>query len=258
VPERLAGATDTGPIHEASPGRVLLDIPGVARVLVERGERAVVEADPAAHSADVAWLLSGPVRHAAWLQRGTMALRAAAVSIEGRMVALTGGPASGKSAVAATLALRGHAVAADSALPLRRSDTGPVANAVSDSLELWPDAAAMIGLDSVDGRVVRPALSKRAHAFRAGTTGPLGVIVVLERRTRQDAPGAERRRGGAAAQLVGRFTAMAPLLDGLGLRPAHLRWAAWLASEVPVYHVKCDRHRNDLPAVADLVERLVA
>jgi hypothetical protein len=257
VPESLSGAIDEGPIHQAAPGRALLAIPGVARVLVEGGKRAVVDADPSAHEADVEWLLAGPVRSVAWLQRGTLALRAAALVIGGRAVALTGGPASGKSAVAAALALRDHAVLADSALPVERTESGPVAAASSCALELWPEAATALGLDPASGAVVRPALSKRAYPFRAGRSSPLAAVVVLERRTRQGSPAAERRRGAAAAQLVGRFTAMAPVLDGMGLRPAHLRWATWLASEVPVYHLRWDRHRSDLQGVADIVETLL-
>jgi hypothetical protein len=258
LPEHLAGAVDEGPIHQSAPGRVLLSIPGVGRVLVEGGERAVVDADAAAGEADVAWLLSGPVRQIAWLQRGTMALRASAVAIGDRGVALTGGPASGKSAVAAALALRGHAAMADSVLPVKESGGVAVATAATDALELWPDAAAALGLDPDGGRVIRPDLAKRAHSFAPAPSLPLAAVVVLERRTHQDDPVLEPRRGVAAARLVGRSTAMAPVLDGLGLRPAHLRWASWLAGTVPVFHLKSDRHRNDLAQVADAIEALVA
>jgi hypothetical protein len=257
VPERLPGARPAvaiGPIHQVAAGRVLLELPGIARVLVEAGERALVEPAPGAGAADVEWLLAGPVRQVAWLQRGTLALRAAAVAFGDHAVALIGGPASGKSFVAAALALRGRAVIADAALPVDESGGEPIARAVSAELELWPDAAAALGLDPAAGRAVRPRLRKRAHAFAAGPTLPLAAIVVLERRSRQDAPVAEPRHGAPAAQLVGRATAMAPVLDGLGMRPAHLRWAAWLAAAVPVLHLKSDRHHDDVAAVADAVE----
>lgn len=256
VPRLLPGAVDAGPVHQAAPGRALLQIPGVARVLVEDGRRAVVEPHPAASAADVTWLMRGPARQVGWLQRGMIALRAASVAIGGRAVVLVGRPAAGKSAVAAALATRGHAVLADSALPVGERGSGS-ATAVSDELELWPPVVAALGLDPGAGRVVRPQLAKRAHRFAAAQSCPVAAIVALERRARQDDPVAEQRSGVAAAQLVGRFTAMAPLLDGLGLRAAHLSWAARLAAEAPVYHLRVDRHRHDLAAVADAVEVLV-
>ncbi|HKP91765.1 MAG TPA: hypothetical protein VJT75_17495, partial [Thermoleophilaceae bacterium] len=79
VDARLDKAAGAGPIHQAAPGRALIDLPSVARVLVEDGRRATVQRAPGASDEDVGWMLAGPVRVAAELQRGAMALRASAV-----------------------------------------------------------------------------------------------------------------------------------------------------------------------------------
>ena len=211
--------------------------------------------DPQTGDADIAWLLGGPVRHVGWLQRGIFALRGSAVVVEGSAVGILGRPATGKSAVAAALALRGHPVLADSALPVEL-ERGPVGWGTTDVLALWPAGARELGLDPDGGEVLRPGLIKRAHRFRPAEAAPLRAIAVLERRTNHGDPTAERMEGAAACTVVGQATAMAPLVEALGVAPAHFRWVTRLVTEVPVFHVKTDRHRDDLAAVASTVEAL--
>lgn len=256
VPDHLPERHGDGPIHEAAPGRALLKLPGIARVLVEDGACVTVERAAATSDADIDWLLAGPVRETARLQRGTMALRASAVVVADRAVALVGVAAMGKSAVAAALALRGHPVLADSALPVELGD-GPLARGTTAALELWPPAPSEVGLDRYAGEIVRPALAKRAYRFAAAESAALGAVVLLERVTNQGDPSAERLRGGKSFNTIGRFTAMLPLIEPLGLRAAHFRWVTRLATQTPVFHLKTDRHRRDLAAVADVVEGIV-
>lgn len=257
VAPRLSGATGEGPVHQASPGRALLELPSIGRVMVEDGARATVERAPEARPEDIAWLLRGPVRQAGWLQRGKMALRGAGVVVGGRAVALIGVTAAGKSAVAAALALRGHPVLTDSALPLVAGG-GLVAEGTGDELELWPKAVGMLGLDPAVGRVVRPALAKRAFRFPAARPAPLGAVVVLTRETNQGDPAAEPLHGFERFEVLGYHTAMLPLVGPLGLREDHFRWIASIATQVPLLRVRADRHRRDLGAVADVVERVMA
>jgi hypothetical protein len=254
VPAELPGALATGPIHQAAPDRVLLDLPSVARALISAAGPITFEAAAGAGAADVEWLVRGPAMHVAWLLQGVMALRGSGVVVGDRAVALIGPAASGKSAVAATLALRGHRVLADSALPVEVGER-PWARGVAETLELWPPAIEYLGLDASAGRIVRPALEKRSHLFPAAAGATLAAIVALDRRSLdQGDPSVERMRGQPSFQLVGRATAMAPLLDPLGLRAVHFTWATRIVAEVPVFHLRADRQRRDLEAVADLVE----
>lgn len=254
VDARLIDSSDEGPIHQAARGRVLLDLPSIGRALIEGGSRATVARAPEAREEDLAWLIGGPVRQVAWLLCGTMALRAAGVVIGDRAVALIGRPAVGKSAVAAALALRGHRVLSDAVLPVHDAGDQLVVRGTADSLELWPAAVDELGLDESGGRVVRPALAKRAYAFPAADAAPLGAVVVLERRTAQGDPCADRLPGRAGLRQLARWTAMEQLVDPLGLREDHFRWVARVAGAVPVFHLRSDRHRRDLDAVAGVVE----
>ena len=257
VPERLADPAGQGAIHQAAPGRALLDLPLVGRVLVEDGRRATVEPAVEASADDVAWFVGGLVTQVGWLQSGTLALRASAVVIGGRAVALLGVAAAGKSAVAAALALRGNPVLADSALPVQADGGRLVARGVADELELWPAAIDELGLDPATGRTVRPGLAKRRYVFPAAEAAPLRAVVLLERATSQGAPFPERVSGSASSRLVAHRTAMAPLLGPLGLRAAHFRWVTRIAAAAEVYRLRVDRHRRDLGSVADAVEGLV-
>ena len=253
VGARLEGSTGEGPLHQATPTCALLDIPSIARVRVEEGRRVAVQPAPGVSDKDLAWLLSGPVRQIAWLQRGSMALRASGVVIRGRAVAIAGTAAGGKSAVAAALALRGHQVLADATLPV---DVEPsaIAHGVADALDLWPRAVELLGLDPAAGEVVRPGLAKRRFRFPAASHAPLVSVAILNRSESRGEPATEGVQGGAAVSELSQRTAMGPLLEPLGLTAQRFRWATRLASQVRVVRIDLDRYRPNLSDAADAVE----
>jgi hypothetical protein len=255
VQAELEDATWKGPLHQVAPSRALFSLPGVGRALVEDG-RITIDADPGADPVDVAWMLDRPVRELAELRAGRFALRAAAVSIGGNAVALVGYGASGKSAVAATLAQRGHPVLADHWLCV---DIADIARALpaSAGLDLWPDVARLLALDPEAGAVVRPALTKRTFAFPASSAAPLTTIVILTRHSELET-GGPRRRGAGSIGGLHQHTAGSLLLEPLGLQVAHFGWMVALANGVQVEDLRTDRHRNDLDAVAGRIEALVA
>ena len=107
VPTDLAKPLLRGPAIEANREEVLIRVPRVGRFLVRREPPVLVERAPGATDADLECFRDEPVAAAAALLRGDLPLRAASVSIGGRAVALCGPSASGKSTLAAALALRG-------------------------------------------------------------------------------------------------------------------------------------------------------
>lgn len=256
VPIALADAVWSGPVHQVAPGRILLTIPGLARALIQAGE-ATVEADPAADAADVRWLQDRPVREARDLLGGRLAPRAAAVVIGGSAVALVGHGACGKSIVAAALALRGHAVLSDHRLELDIAD-GVQAKLTSPELDLWPVAVEMLGLASDEGAVIRPALPKRAHRFPAGESAPLRLVVVLNQVADVGQTRPTRLRGGDAIERLHPATVGRPLLEPLGLRPAHFAWMVQIAKAAEVVELEVDQDLTDPHEVAAAVEELIA
>ena len=255
VPESLPGAERPGPIHQVLDDQVLIELPGVARVLVRAGAVAGVDPAPGVDPEDVSWLLDGHASQVAALQRGQLALRASAVTIDGRAVAICAPGAYGASAAAAGLARRGHQVLADGWLPV----VGPElhAQAVTDELALWPDVAQMVDLDPDGGRPVRPGLAKRRHRFARGHTSPLAAIVVLQRYGWEGDINAEQVAGSSSLEQVLRFVALDHLITPMGLAHQRFLWAVALASERAVHRLELDPHRPGVAKPAEALERLV-
>lgn len=244
-----------GLIHEIEGDLVRVDLPGVARVTVRGGQVEETLVHPQADAADVAWFRRGHVRQLAALQRGTFALRASAVVLDGVAVAICSLGPGGSSALAAGLAQRGHAVIADGWLPV--SVPGLKAEAITDELALWPDVAGLAGRDPEGGRAVRPALLKRRHRFLAGASARLGAIVVLRRFEQPDDDDTGAARGGSALELVLDSTSLQSFVAALNRAGEHFAWAVALADGCPVVPLELDRHRPGIEEPARAVEAMV-
>jgi len=145
----LAGATSTGVLWQAVPGRFLLSVPGVARYLVEGGDTITIDAEGDAEPDEVNRLMRSTPLAAVYLQRGMPVLHAAVVIPPGGAgaIVLAGDSGSGKSVLAAALWARGFQVLADGLAPLAVDDHGePVVLPTAGELILWPDAVERLGL----------------------------------------------------------------------------------------------------------------
>ncbi|HEY0633036.1 MAG TPA: hypothetical protein VGC98_13350 [Thermoleophilaceae bacterium] len=254
VPERLADACVRGPVVEGAPDAVLLRLPRVGRFLVRADVPAAVERAPGATDADIECFIRGPVAAAAALLRGALPLHAAAVSIGGRAIAIAGISGSGKSAVAAAMALRGHAVLADAVTVV-----DGLVRPIAPKPVLWPDMVEELGLDPSHGEVVRPALAKRA--FQLGPrpeAAPLQTVVILlsdPARTRAaSAPLSGWRKTSALLSACWYRRVVGPM----GLEPRRFQSIAALAPQVDVIHVVRPRDHCSPVALAALVEEALA
>lgn len=256
VPTGLPDAVWSGAVHQVAPGRVLLRIPGLARAVVDARGETTIEANPDADPRDLRWLLDRSVREVRDLLAGRLMLRAAAVAIDGRAVALVGDGASGKSTTAAALALRGHTILSDHRLDI---DIGERAQALPTDagLDLWPDAVELLGPPRHVGSVVRPALAKRAYRFPAAEAAPLALVVKLRQVADVGKPRPMSLPGGEAIECLRAATVAGVLLEPLGLCPAHFRWMVAIAKSADLVRLEVDRDRRDPYEVADAVEALV-
>jgi hypothetical protein len=231
VPARLPAATYRGPLVDAAPDRVLLRVPPVGRFLVEPAGPVLVDRVYGAGDSDVTCFLGGSVGTAALLLGGSVTIRAAAVSVAGAGVLICGPAAAGKSVLAAALAARGHPVLADRVGLV--AGAVPTVLPVDPSVQLWPDAVSLLGLAPAAGRVVRPALARRA--FRLGPPPrpvPLRLVVALSLETGAGLRVDEFAGSGTAA---GRLVALlgrewhGRLVDPLGRTAERFRCLAGLA-----------------------------
>jgi hypothetical protein len=177
----------------------LLTLPGTGRILIRHGREVTVDVERGADPVNTRALLTGPIQAVLWHQRGLLPLHANAVVIGGRAVALAGNAAAGKSALAATLAQRGHETLADDICVVDVGAPGVTALPGVARLRLWRDTLDTLGI-APDG--LSPALSGKEKFFvdrwsGCGAPRPLAAVVVLVRRT--NIPLAIERLTGIAA-----------------------------------------------------------
>lgn len=237
----LAGAPHSGVLWRAAPGRLLLEVPEVARYLVSDGKLVEIEPRGAA-AGDVRRILRMTPTAALYLQRGIPVLHAAvAADAAGQAVMLAGDSSVGKSVLLAALVRRGWGLLTDDVAPVTLDDAGvPVA------LPTWPEMI-LFG-PSGSRRAVGCEASFVAEARPVRAIWWLGVhgfdrieVCGVERTDRFESVGAmayQRRITSA-------------LLD----RASYLRVAAAVAgSGIPIRRLIRPRGRWTADELADIVE----
>jgi hypothetical protein len=244
------------PLVEAADDVAVLRVPGVAEYLVRSD--GSVETAPAAGATDldVACFREGPVAALGFLLQGSFPLRATAVATDTGGVVLCGPSAAGKSATAAALALRGNPVLAGKVAVI--TDGALTVSGTPAHVALWPPIAQALALDTAQGRMVRPALAKRAYCLgpapaREAVAASLVVLLEVDNRLRRPelhevTDGRQKLQALIAAQWHRRL--IAPLRLGI----AHLDWAASLAATVRVVRLRRPRHEMTIHEVAGLIE----
>ncbi len=130
-----------------------LEVDGVARFEIERGEAIDVERLPGVPDANVRLFLLGSVFGALLHQRGAFPLHANAVVIGGRAIAFTGPSGSGKSTLAAWFGDHDHHVIADDVCVIDSDEAHRVVVRPGlPRLRLWRDALKNSGRNPDDYR----------------------------------------------------------------------------------------------------------
>ena len=160
----------------------LWQVEGLARCRISRGGRLIeVEPDPRCAPGALRRLLLQPLFAIAAAMHGERLLHAAAVEVDGAVIAFTGPAAVGKSTAAAILAAHGHEVVADGLLRLTTTaDGGVLAHPQAPWLLLRPDTVERL----VFGGAARPLQEgePRHRVVLPAAAGPLPLsrIVVLD------------------------------------------------------------------------------
>jgi hypothetical protein len=239
----LPDAPDSGVLWRAAPGRLLLDIPDVARYLVSDGN--LVEIDPydSAAAGKVRRFLRMTPAAALYLQRGIPVLHAAVVAdAAGNAVVLAGVSGAGKSVLLAALVQRGWGLLTDDLAPVTLDDDQvPFAVPTWPEVDLWPDSSEPAAAADGEAQFVDEARPIRA-IWWVGLHGfdPIEVHSV-EGMARFEA---------LAAMAYNRRIASA-LLD----RASYLRVAGSVAdSRIPIRRLIRPRGRWTADELADIVE----
>jgi len=247
VPEALVGASHVGPTWQVAGQSFLWRVPGVGRFLVSAG-REIVVAAAAMGDADLAPFVLGTGFGAVLHLRGELVLHAAAVSCEGRAVALSGGSGVGKSTLAAALCRAGCGFISDDVSAIRFGEDGrPVVAPDGRRHRLWADAVERLALTGRQGAPVRPGLGKFhvAPATMAAASLPLAAVVVLRSSAQPRRPELRALNLSDAAAVLRQEVYRRALATCIGRDVALFNQVAALLGQVRVFRLDrmkgCDR-----------------
>jgi len=149
VPADLPGSTGQGVLWQVAPGRLMFNVPGVARYLVEGGQSITMQPSPGSSEVDQVRFLRGTPLAGLMYQRGMLVFHAAAASDSGGAVLLAGDSVAGKSLLLATLVHQGWTMCADDLAAVNLDDGGtPQVWPAFPELHLWPNALAQCGFSA--------------------------------------------------------------------------------------------------------------
>lgn len=254
LPAGLPNGIDLGPGIEAARGRLLFEIPDIARYLVSDGRTIAFETRPGADPDAVELFLHGSARGVLIQQRGEIPLDAATVkSPAGQCIALAGRSGEGKSTLAAALCLRGWSLVADEITRITFMGKTPIAWPSHRALKLWRNACESFGTDTGGLKRVRAGLEKYFVEVRACDQPCLLTAVVQLR--------AVARSGLAKIVSAERATILSDcgfrphLIEPLGCRESYHSAIADLAAACPVFVLLGARHAA-VDELADAINRL--
>jgi len=243
-PVRDAAPEDSlrmGPYLWVAPDSFLLEIPDVARFLVEHGRHIKVETAPGIDAESVRVFLLGSAFGALLFQRGNLVLHGNAIDIDGRCMVCVGPSGAGKSTLAAAFAQRGYRVLADDVVPI---DAGCAALPGLPRIKLWEDAADWLGIATDGLRRIRPNMAKYnmpltlpRNADTSRTAVPIRWIYVLGQDNTLDEIRLVPVHGMARFRPLRNNTYRVRYLEGMKLGPAHLQRCGDLAGRVHLARV---------------------
>lgn len=159
------------------PDKIIFQVEGAGRILIEGGSRVVFDAFPDASGDRVRIEFIGTTQSMLWYQRGYLPLHASALLVGAAAVAVGASSHSGKSVLAAALARRGCPVVADDMMVVDFSGEKPMVLPGYQKLRLWKDASEQLGFT---GDAVAKALPGRDKFVLKTTASPANEPVPLK------------------------------------------------------------------------------
>ncbi len=254
LPTHLPDGRPAGQGAQATPGRLLLVMPGTGSFLARDGSAIEFTEHADADSGAIALFLNGTARGALIHQRGELPLHAATLVPPGggKALAICGRSGAGKSTLAAELSRRGWALVADDTTRVTWDGSHAIAWPSRDTIKLWKDACEMAGMDT--GALERVMRNMDKYYIRVTSHGrpvPLGWIVELT-----PDGNCEPLSPGDKMALVTRNTYRPSQIRPLGVQREHVRIVAQTASACDVFRLPGDRSLS-LAALADAVEKAI-
>ncbi len=255
APEGLADGQQLGPFLWATPKSLWLQVPQIARFLVGNGNAIRIDPEPGIDEDSIRVFLLGSVFGALLHQRGHLVLHGNAIRIGDQCMVCVGCSGAGKSTLAAGFLQRGYTILADDVVPVD-SDCRAVPG--FPRIKLWQDVAERLNIDTAGLRRIRPNLEKFNYPVDlAADTPPLPIrwIYILGSNNVAEEFQIDPIQGLQRFQPLRNNTYRVGFLDGMGLKPEHMKLCGQLAGRIRLARVT--RPDNGF-MLARLIDRLLA
>jgi hypothetical protein len=261
LPALSPEARAAGPLRQVSAGTVRFGFPGVAKLLIARGNHILVEPHPQGSQQALTLLLMGTAAALLLLQRGVLPLHGSGIATARGAVLLVGHSGAGKSTTLGALLRRGYSMVCDDLAAVRFDKGGvPLVDPGVGLYKLWADSAEALGIDTDHLPRVRTELSKfMVPASHQLVDAPVPIYAVYQLSAHNQAePRLEPKLDARKFNVLLNHTWQKLTVKALGLHGKHFQQASQLANAVRVMALhRPDRSRHnavDVERVADLIE----
>lgn len=223
-----------GPFLWVSAQALWLQVPHVARFLVQSGHTLLIDPEPGIDEDSLRVFLLGSALGALLFQRGYLVLHGNAIRIGDQCMVCVGHSGAGKSTLAAGFMQRGFQILADDVVPV---DSGCHALPGFPRIKLWQDVADKLGLDTSTLRRIRPTTEKfNLPVASVGESLPIRWVYILGSGP-IDTIRLEPIQGMQRFLPLHNNTYRVRFLKGMALQPEHLRLCGQLASQIRLTRV---------------------
>ena len=248
----LADGDQLGPFLWVNSTSLWLRVPHVARFLATNGSHIVIDPEPEADEDSIRVFLLGSAFGALLFQRGLLVLHGNAIRIGNECMVCVGNSGAGKSTLAAGFMRRGYQVLADDVVPI---DSQCCALPGYPRIKLWQDVADKLDINTKDLRRIRPNMEKfnfPVSDMSATEALPVRWIYIL-RSEHIDEMAIEPIYGMQRFRPLHNNTYRVRFLNGMALKPEHLKLCGQLASRIHLASITRPRTGFNLDQMMDAI-----
>lgn len=248
----LQDGKQLGPFLWASPSSLWLRVPHVAHFLVRNGNEILIDPAPGIDEDSLRVFLLGSAFGALLFQRGYLVLHGNAVRIGEQCMVCVGHSGAGKLTLAMGFAQRGHQVLADDVVPV---DAECRALPGFPRIKLWQDVADKLTIDTSKLHRIRPNAEKYHLPVASQENDdalPIRWIYILAN-DHIDTMKIEPIVGMQRFQPLHNNTYRVRFLNGMALKPEHLKLCGKLAGKVRLARITRPRTGFHLDAMIDAI-----
>ena len=241
-----------GPFRWANQTAYWLEIPEVARILVQNGSDILVDPAPDVDEASLRAFVLGPSFGAILHQRNLLVMHGNTIRLGDKCIICVGPSGAGKSTLSAGFQRRGYQVLADDVVPITAEG---LALPGFPRIKLWQETADQLEIDTSPLQRIRPQLFKYNVPVTDAYVGPalpVRWVYILNSEHRDDVR-IDELRGMARLQPLLDNTYSGRLVLGPAARAQQLRMTSQLASKIRLARITRPHSGFTVDAMVDKI-----